>query len=520
MQKKRAFLIFFILIFTLLFNFPSLLKGEEIEKSKSVFLYFFWGNGCPHCSQAKPFLEELKKKYPPLEIKSYEVWYSKENADLFNKLSKAYNSQIKGVPTFFIGDFPPIIGYSENRKSEIEEKVIYCLKNSCPDPLEKIQNPTLPNSSPTSSTVFSPVLSSEKQKLECIYLFINDNCPQCEALLPFIEKIAQKYNLDLEIYNVKDKGNLELYNKLQQFYGLNYSGFPMVFLGNTYLVGDERIKDNLENIIKECLRKNCPCPVSELKQTLTQMPNPKTFTPEEKTIIKFNLLNKEFKISSKNSLLLAGLILGLADGINPCTFSVLIFLLSYLLAIGSPRRALKIGFVFVIGVFLAYFLFMLGLLNLISIISFIQKIKITVGIIALISGILMVKDFFFYGKGISLEIPKFAKPTLEKLMKKGTLPSAFILSIFASLVDLPCTSGLPLVYTTILAQKNVIYQFYLLWYNFFFVLPLIIIILLIGFAFTKAQKIEKWRLSFRRYMRLISGSLLLILAYLLLKQIL
>lgn len=39
-----------------------------------VTLYFFWGEGCPHCAAAKPVLAELDTRYPPqLEVRSFEV---------------------------------------------------------------------------------------------------------------------------------------------------------------------------------------------------------------------------------------------------------------------------------------------------------------------------------------------------------------------------------------------------------------------------------------------------------------
>jgi len=229
------------------------------------------------------------------------------------------------------------------------------------------------------------------------------------------------------------------------------------------------------------------------------------------------LFGKAIQISSRSSLLTLGAILGLADGINPCMFSVLLFLLTYLLAIGSKKRAVKVGLVFAVGVFVIYFLFMAGMLNLITLIGVIQKIKIIVAILALVAGLIMIKDFFAYGKWFSLEIPESTKPTVEKLIKKGTIPSALLLAGLSSLVELPCTAGIPLVYTTLLAQRQVNHIWYLFWYNLFFVFPLLLIIAGIAFAWTQADKLEKWRLNFRKYMRLVAGIILLFLGIALLR---
>jgi len=82
---------------------------------------------------------------------------------------------------------------------------------------------------------------------------------------------------------------------------------------------------------------------------------------------------------------------------------------------------------------------------------------------------------------------------------------------------LPCTAGIPLVYTTLLAQRQVSHLFYLFWYNLFFVLPLLLIIAGVAFAWAKADKLEKWRLDFRKYMRLVAGLILLFLSIALFK---
>ena len=52
---------------------------------------------------------------------------------------------------------------------------------------------------------------------------------------------------------------------------------------------------------------------------------------------------------------------GLLDGINPCAFTTLIFLISYLRLLGRRgREVLKIGFSFTLAVFVSYFLIGLG----------------------------------------------------------------------------------------------------------------------------------------------------------------
>ena len=74
------------------------------QTAQPVAIYFFWGNGCPHCAKAKPFLEELSRTYPNVAVRAYEVWYDEANQTLFKQMAAAYGFEPSAVPTIFIGD--------------------------------------------------------------------------------------------------------------------------------------------------------------------------------------------------------------------------------------------------------------------------------------------------------------------------------------------------------------------------------------------------------------------------------
>ncbi len=111
------------------------------DNPEKVTVYFFWGEGCPHCAHEKPFLEQLEQKYTELEVKSFETWGNQENAKLFSDMAKAYGTSAMGVPTTFIGNFEPIVGYGsdETTGKQIEDKVIYCIEHGCKNPGEKLK---------------------------------------------------------------------------------------------------------------------------------------------------------------------------------------------------------------------------------------------------------------------------------------------------------------------------------------------------------------------------------------------
>ncbi len=113
----------------------------EVPESNSnkVVIYFFWGDGCPYCEKQKPFLEELEQKYPELEVKMFETWKNRGNAELFQKVAATYGIQARGVPTTFIGDHDPIVGFADYMKEDLESKIKNCLEQGCVDPGSKLE---------------------------------------------------------------------------------------------------------------------------------------------------------------------------------------------------------------------------------------------------------------------------------------------------------------------------------------------------------------------------------------------
>jgi thiol-disulfide isomerase/thioredoxin len=108
--------------------------------NNTTVIYFFWGDGCPHCANQKPFLEEMEKKYSELEVKMFEVYRSKNNQKLFQEIAQAYGIQARGVPATFIGDFEPIIGFGtkETTGVEIEDRIKQCIEDGCISPEKKL----------------------------------------------------------------------------------------------------------------------------------------------------------------------------------------------------------------------------------------------------------------------------------------------------------------------------------------------------------------------------------------------
>src|SRR3989338_9531999 len=95
------------------------------------------------------------------------------------------------------------------------------------------------------------------------------------------------------------------------------------------------------------------------------------------------------------------------DSINPCAIGVLILLISSLLVLSHNRRKmLFISAVYIFSIYIVYFLAGLGLMTFLSFIPLTITEYITMGVSLIVigGGLLEIKDFFWYGRGLSLRL--------------------------------------------------------------------------------------------------------------------
>lgn len=205
------------------------------------------------------------------------------------------------------------------------------------------------------------------------------------------------------------------------------------------------------------------------------------------------------------------------DSINPCAFAVLIFLILYLITVKNKKRMLQIGLIYIFVVFSVYLAAGLGLLTFIQSFTLTRFFYYFTAVLSVILGLINLKDYFWYGKGISLAIPESQKGRLNKYIKKATLPAAIILGVLVAFFELPCTGGVYLAIISLLASRETwIAAFgYLFFYNIIFVAPLLIV-LLVAYKGLYPEKIEKWRQSQKKTMRLAIGLVLITLGVLML----
>ena len=202
----------------------------------------------------------------------------------------------------------------------------------------------------------------------------------------------------------------------------------------------------------------------------------------------------------------------LIDSINPCAIGVIILLITSLLKLRENRgRMLFVGSIYIAAVYITYFLAGIGLLYSIHKLQIAEPVSIIVGAIIILAGLVEIKDFFWYGQGISLAIPTIYIATIKKYARTGTIPGVILLGFIVSAVELPCTGGPYLAITALLSRQfDMLALYYLLFYNFIFVLPLIVILALAYFG-TQMEHVKKWKMKYRKWMRLATGLLLICL---------
>lgn len=209
---------------------------------------------------------------------------------------------------------------------------------------------------------------------------------------------------------------------------------------------------------------------------------------------------------------------GAIDSINPCAIGVMVFLATYLAAVGSKKRLLKVGFIYIFTVFITYLLAGLGLLAFMNSFSAVTYwIHKTAAIILVLAGLINIKELFWYKKGISLAIPAAAKPLIEKYIHKTSVAAAIILGFLVSAFELPCSGQVYLGILSMLATAHlkILGFIWLGIYNMIFVLPLIVILLFIYFD-KKSNFFSNLNDNKKKWLRFVMGLAMLALGVLML----
>ena len=134
----------------LLFNFilPAYANVDpHIEESntKQVTLYYFWSRYCPHCLDAKPFINKLPQTYPWLTLKSYDLIGNKSNQQRYVLMAERLDQSATSVPAFIFCN-QIIVGYGDENTTgkELVEKLLTCHEQNASQQIEEEQRFNIP----------------------------------------------------------------------------------------------------------------------------------------------------------------------------------------------------------------------------------------------------------------------------------------------------------------------------------------------------------------------------------------
>ncbi len=221
-------------------------------------------------------------------------------------------------------------------------------------------------------------------------------------------------------------------------------------------------------------------------------------------------------------LFLSTILIATADGFNPCSIWVLLFLLGIIIHTGSRKKIALVGGVFLLVTATIYGLFIASVFTLLDILNHISWLIYFVAIVALIFGLVNVKDYFWFKKGLSFTISDKHKPGFYKkvrnLLKIDSnymlIGVTAIMAAGIAIIELPCTAGLPVIWSSLLVSSGIQTGFigYLLLYLFTYLLIEILIIITVLITL-RSFKMTEFK---GRVLKLIGGILIISLALVLL----
>ncbi len=384
----------------------------------------FWGRGCPHCAQAKDYLNRLQDELN-FTMVMYEVYYSKVNQEVFTNTSFHYESVPSGVPTIIAGD-RIFIGFEDSNESIFFEKY-HAWKGTSGEIRRAIKNG-------------------------------GHACP------PTVQSKGGEFLGDPEIIRNKEStANPD---------ASNYS--PGLF---------ERIEQKIMGYYRD-----------------------ESISPAERHNIKYVIFS-------------AGL-LGLGDGIlNPCTLSIILFLVAYLLSVKAKDRIIPCGLSFIAGVGLVYGGFLLALLFVMQhfFLGFAGIARTALALIAGGFGLLEFREASLIGKKDAgrklLAIPDKAMKKLNQMIKLATPVSSFVVGLFAAFAEIPCAGSFPLVFTGIVTGlPKATWLPLVLLYILLFTAPLALLVTAFRFGLS-AERVENLRRRRKKGLRIFAGFVLIGFAF-------
>jgi cytochrome c biogenesis protein CcdA/thiol-disulfide isomerase/thioredoxin len=465
-------------VFTITLLIVWLVAAVTAQAAGPVRLFIFYTDTCGHCQVVlNEVLPPLQARYGSnLEVRGFEI-STAANYEVMLKLEKLYGVSAPDFPEIFIGQ-EVLVGEAaiRTRLPALIDK--YLAQGGVDFPSN--DQPVAPS---------APTSASSAQTVYLAY-FYKTGCQTCDRTSYDLNYLKGKHpELLVKEFDIATADNKALNEVLSKKYGVpeeKHLVTPMIFVGSDYLVGEAANAANLQALVEKYRGQG-------------------TTPPWEGVDIEQgrNVILERFRHLSPLAVLGAGLI----EGLNPCGFATIIFLISYLAFAGlKNRQILAVGLAFTFGVFAAHLLIGAGLLAFLQTVSFISVLaKVLYAIIAvmcLLLAAISLADYVKVRQGraeeMTLQLPKFLKKQVHRMIRQTSKWQTTVLYALAALgigavvaaLEVVCTGQVYLPTILFVAQMPELRAnalFYLTLYNLMFVLPLVIVFLLAFYGTTTRQ---------------------------------
>lgn len=341
-------------------------------------------------------------------------------------------------------------------------------------------------------------------------IFYGEGCPYCAAELEFLDELQDRTpQLRVSAYEVwNDDANRRLFIDMTAERGAEAQAVPTTIIGDEVWVGfDERIAAAIEDAV-----------AARSGPASTPTPGPAS----DPATVRVPLIGP-VSVGDR-SLVLATVVIGFVDGVNPCSLWVLTILLALVLHGRSRKRVVLVGATF-LGVTAAmYGLYIVSFYSALSIAGSMAWIQRAVAVVVGTLGALQLAEALEVRGAPSLGISEERRPELYRKMRSLSVADRSVgalilattgLAVGVSLMETPCTAGLPMLWTGMVADHELPWMSMATLFALYLLVFLLDELLVFGAAVVtmRAFKLQE---RHGRGLKLVSGVVMLSLAAVLL----
>ncbi len=212
----------------------------------------------------------------------------------------------------------------------------------------------------------------------------------------------------------------------------------------------------------------------------------------------------------------------LVNGLNPCGVGMMITFLGYLLVFGQKNKdkkwLLQNGLIYVVSVFVTYLmlgLFFYGLAFWLQRLWLASAFKYFLAIVLVGAGLIQLKDVFWENLPIHLRMSTKGYAKINAILAKAGSGMAVLVGFLTTAFSTPCMLPVYIGTTSYLAKSGLpMWQvlFYFLYYNFIFVLPILIILMAMSGG-KKVVEMKEWEHKYNKQLRFLMAIFLFGTAY-------